>query len=112
MTREMIREMEIINASKLYSEHEYNKIIFENGFIMGARWADDNHKSPWISVKDDLPCNHIELMHPIYYLETQHVVTNIQGHYYINRMVKYKGKWVWETGEPTHWMPIPELPKE
>ena len=53
----MIREIEIINASKLYSEYEYNQIDFENGFIMGAKWADDNPKSPWISVEDDLPCN-------------------------------------------------------
>ena len=31
-------------------------------FICGAYWADDNPKSPWISVDDDLPCNHEELI--------------------------------------------------
>ena len=83
---------EIIKTTQIYPEYKYTL------------------NTHWISVEDDLPCNHMELMHPMYYLETQYVVTNIQGHYYINRMLKYKGKWVWETGEPTHWIPLPELP--
>ena len=32
--------------------------LVEKAFIEGAKWADNNPKSPWISVNDDLPCNH------------------------------------------------------
>lgn len=40
----MKREEEIANASIVYSEYEYNQIDFENGFIAGARWSDENPK--------------------------------------------------------------------
>ena len=78
-------------------------------FLEGAEFALENQ---WISVEDDLPCNHDELLHARYRLATQYVVTNKQGRYYINRMLKYKGRWVWETGAPTHWFPIPKLSKQ
>ena len=31
-------------------------------FEAGAKWADANPKSPWISVDDDLPCNHEDMI--------------------------------------------------
>ena len=31
-------------------------------FAEGAQWADENPQSPWISVDDDLPSNHQELI--------------------------------------------------
>ena len=110
MTREMIREMEIINTSKLYSEHEYNKIIFENGCIMGARWADDNHKSPWISVEDDLPYKHKELIieNRTITMITYHKTEVIMDNY----MFYENGKWEWIMGNPCYWFPMPKLPKE
>lgn len=37
----MTREEEIIQASKAYSEYEYNQTDYENGFINGAKWADE-----------------------------------------------------------------------
>ena len=37
----MTREEEIIQASNAYSEYEYNKTDYENGFINGAKWADE-----------------------------------------------------------------------
>ena len=40
----MTREEQIFEASKTYSEYEYNQTIYENGFINGAEWADDNPK--------------------------------------------------------------------
>lgn len=36
----MTREEEIIQASNAYSEYEYNRTDYENGFINGAKWAD------------------------------------------------------------------------
>ena len=37
----MTREEYICEASKAYSEYEYNKTDYENGFINGAKWADE-----------------------------------------------------------------------
>ena len=36
----MTREEQIFEASKKFSEYEYNQTNFENGFINGAKWAD------------------------------------------------------------------------
>ena len=38
----MTREEEIVEASKKFSEYEYNQTNFENGFINGAKWAYKN----------------------------------------------------------------------
>ena len=115
----MTRELEINNASQYYIRKEYNNkyIIFrkdiEYGFKCGAKWADANSKSPWISVENDLPCNNEELLSENY--RTKSVIVrfdnNLHGFCY---MVKVDGKWEWLNGIKglTHWMPIPELPKE
>ena len=36
----------------------------KNYFKEGAELVGNNPKSPWISVKRDLPCNHSELISP------------------------------------------------
>lgn len=48
----MTRENEIAIASCAYGNRG-SSVDFE----AGARWADANPKSPWISVEDDLPNN-------------------------------------------------------
>ena len=109
----MKREEEIANASIVYSEYEYNQIDFKNGFFTGAKWADENPKSSWINIKDYLPCNHEELLINNQ-KETKTVLVIVNGRIMMGSMYK-KRKWHWEnvTGiEPTHWMPLPELPKE
>ena len=78
-------------------------------FLEGANFALENQ---WISVKDDLPCNHEELSHSVFANITSDVVALRRGDIYLSRMRKLNGKWQWETYEPTHWIPIPELPKE
>lgn len=90
----------------------YEQSLMAAGFQAGAQWADDNPKSPWISVKDDLPCNHKELISPDDKRDTLHVVAVIRGHIIFSRMRKLEGKWFWENDEPTHWLPIPKSPKE
>lgn len=45
----MTREEEIFEASKKFSEYEYNQTNFENGFINGAKWADKNPNSRTIA---------------------------------------------------------------
>lgn len=86
------------------------------GFRKGVEWADKNPKSPWISVEDDLPCNHDELITTdgFYKKETVNVIT-LDSYEIIenNYMVLYDdGKWEWKYGaKPRYWMLIPKLPK-
>ena len=89
----------------------YEQALMATGFQYGAQWADANPKSPWISVKADLPCNHEELISPDDKRDTLYVVAVIRGHIIFSRMRKLEGKWFWENDEPTHWFPIPKSPK-
>ena len=76
----------------------------------------DYSKSTWISVDEDLPCNHEELIITgnYYKKETINVITIDKHEIIDNYMVLCDGgKWEWKYGvNPCYWMPIPELPKE
>ena len=78
-------------------------------FLEGADFALNNQ---WISVEEDLPCNHDELFINDDKKETKTVLSIINGYIMMSRMYKPKHKWHWDSEEPTHGMPIPELPKE
>ena len=83
-------------------------------FLEGAEFALNNQ---WISVEDDLPCNHEEFISRrlfSYEKETIHVLTLLpDGDIIIDFMVHDRGKWKWwSRHRPTHWFPIPEPPKE
>ena len=78
-------------------------------FLEGADFALNNQ---WISVEEDLPCNHDELFINDDKKETKTVLSIINGYIMLSRMYKPKHKWHWDSEEPTHWIPIPELPKE
>lgn len=82
----------------------------------GAELTNNNPKSPWVSVKNDLPCNHSELISPDKSSEnltvTEYVVAVVYGYKVLTRMYELDGKWYWETDEPTHWFAIPEPPTE
>lgn len=126
----MTREEEIWNAINnlqigAYNEDdqldndEYDGNDLQNAFYTGAKWADNHPKSPWISVKDDLPYRHFELLEPIptenFKGETISVlVIDNKGYSWFDYMVLYKNIWKWKylESEPSYWMPIPELPKE
>ena len=92
----MTREEQIFEEAERHSEYEYNQTTYSNGFIDGARWADNNPKSPWISVKRDLPCNHSELISPDKSSEnltvTEYVVAAIYGYKVLSRMYELDGK--------------------
>lgn len=49
----MTREEQIFEASKKFSEYEYNKTNFENGFINGAKWADKNPINVWHDTNEE-----------------------------------------------------------
>ena len=126
----MTREEEIWNAINNlqigdYNEDdpsdndEYDGSDLQNAFCAGAKWADANPKSPWISVEDDLPYRHFELLEPIptedFKGETISVlVIDNKGYSWFDYMVLYKNIWKWKhlESEPSYWMQIPELPKE
>ena len=69
-------------------------------------------KSPWISIKDDLPCNHKELTPKDYTVEV--LTLDDCNSYRVVRMWKFHDKWVWGLDDLpiTHWMRLPEPPKE
>ena len=83
-------------------------------FIKRDELADEHPKSPWISVEDDLPCNHDELLKSHKSYRKKSVIVrfdnNMHGFLY---MSKIHNKWEWydKIKGITHWMPIPELPK-
>ena len=85
--------------------------LIEKAFIEGAKWADNNPKFPWISVEDDLPCNHEELTHSNY---TDRVIVLARNEFpEVKFMYKVEeGVWKWITlKNVSYWMPIPKLPE-
>ena len=77
-------------------------------FLEGTKFALEN---PWISVDDDLPCNHEELLNAK--CQTKEVFILKRGGFPdVDYMLKIDGKWIWfEYKSPEFWMPIPELQK-
>lgn len=81
-------------------------------FLEGAGFALENQ---WISVKDDLPCNHKELLmiDNQQYSETLEVfATNKYSDIWTDCMINENDKWRWHDFEPDFWMLKPKLPKE
>ena len=69
------------------------------------------NKSPWISTKDDLPCNHEELVHSNY--TDRVLVLSRNGYSEVAFMCKIEDVWEWNTLiTVSYWMPMPKLPKE
>ena len=125
----MTREEEIWNAINNlqignYNEDdpsdndEYDGSDLQNAFCAGAKWADANPKSPWISVEDDLPCNYKELMRTREVREGTETVdvfaTSKSGIIWSDYMIYENGKWRWNGNyfNPDFWMLAPKLPKE
>ena len=97
----------------------YEQALIASGFEEGVKWADKNPKSPWISVKDDLPCNHSDLV--LTYNDTPFSTKRVLVRTDIHTLFLCEMKedddrgWIWNYSTKdkiTHWFPIPELPKE
>ena len=116
MTRE---EIEQLNEVEPYCfETDREEQWYRVGLQEGLSIADENPKSPWISVDEDLPCNHEDLIDKNFkgnFIKTLFVVVWYNNHEDLDCMISENGEWRWLSkfrNSYTHWMPIPELPKE
>ena len=84
-------------------------------FLEGAEFAIENQ---WISVDEDLPCNHSDLV--LTYNDTPFstkrvmVVTDIHTLFLCEMKKDDDRGWIWNYSTKdkiTHWFPIPEPPK-
>lgn len=102
----------MILQEKIKKEAEgYGKLA--PAFLEGAKFALENQ---WISVKDDLPYNHMELVCGTEVSEgtktTQVLALFIRyDGVWSDYMVYINGKWRWDGPEPDFWTPIPKLQK-
>ena len=81
-------------------------------FIEGAKFALENQ---WISVNEDLPYKHKELISTECDKETIHVLVIGKDVIAETDCMEYNGnEWVWQNilFEPTHWIPITKPSKE
>lgn len=111
MTREeQIKQAAESNLDVSFYTPQDGELLKET-FYIGAKWADEHPQSPWISVKDDLPCNHEELI--VGNLWTRETIVFNGDDYYFDRMSLIEGKWYWESNRRAKfWFIIPKLPKE
>ena len=81
-------------------------------FLEGAKFALENQ---WISIEDDLPCNHLELIcWPEIDEGTETFMVFARSKYgdiWSDYMVYKNGKWRWKDFEPAYWMVAPKLLK-
>lgn len=100
----MTREEEI--EKEAYRQEELVNMDAES-FIEGAKWADSNSKSPWISVNEKLPS--VEKNN----LSIKVLVVSTKGKIAFSRYDYDMEGWISPILDMvfTHWMPIPELPK-
>ena len=130
----MTREEAIIEAGIEYSIQNSPYCIGGDNFYERARelnrnksfeagviWADKNPKSPWISVKDDLPCNHEEMVHinPLdrFDQRTSWCIVSDGRFISMDRMYNFTDftdDWKWGTKlhNVKYWSPLPKIPKE
>ena len=111
MTRE---EIEQLNEVEPYCfETDREEQWYRVGLQEGLSIADANPKSPWISVEDDLPCNHEEMVQTDFTDRVLVLTRNGCPELEVANMCVIEGKWEWNTlTTVSYWMPIPELPKE
>ena len=112
--KNMTREEEIDNAKTAFYERVLEDDYYydpRDCFEEGAKWADSHPKSPWISVDDDLPCNHEEMVHTNY--TDRVLVSSRNGFSEVAFMCIIEDVWEWNTlMQVSYWMPIPKTPKE
>lgn len=111
----MTREEQIKAAAKkttgLFS-YRNGYSTAEDAFIAGAEWADANQPNPWISVEERLPDRHPAKF--VNWSKEVFVAVKRGREYraYVDKYSHIYKTWGVFGDEVTHWIPIPELPKE
>ena len=84
-------------------------------FLEGAKFVLENQ---WISVKDDLPCNHSDLVLTYnnipFSTKRVMVMTDIHTLFLCEMKKDNNLGWIWNYSTKdkiTHWFPIPKLPE-
>lgn len=117
MTRE---EIEQLNEVEPYCfETAREEQWYNVGLQQGLATADANPKSSWISVDDDLPCNHKELMdgeHRTKQVLAVLIYTKDPSKTCVKVCAMAEScntSWYWQIGihyKVVCWMPLPKLP--
>lgn len=112
MTREDIKQLNVVEPYCFESDREEQ--WFKVGLQYGLEIADADPLLQWVNVKDDLPCNHKELLLNTGYHTVSVFTYKKGGACGIDNMIIRNGKWEWEAWKENYlyWMPIPELPKK
>ena len=115
----MTREEEIDNAKTAFYERVLEDDYYyapRDCFEEGAKWADSHPKSPWISIKDDLPNNPKYLKQPDY--SSWVIALTENGEVIPAQMIVMHGKWIWHSRfsgkheNIIYWMFRPKFPPE
>ena len=106
LTREDIEKLNDIEPYCFETEREEQ--WFNIGLMYGLDVADSDPISPWISVKDKLPPEEKDG------LSIKVLVVSTKGKIDFSRYDYDVGGWISSVLdiEFTHWMPLPEIPKE
>jgi hypothetical protein len=116
MTRE---EQMVKRAEEVTSRFSYRNgySTAKDAFIEGAKWADNNQPSPWVSVLEDLPpligsrgVSKAVLV-KVRDNMTGSIRTEIDYRFADDSLFRWKSEGLHAEGRftVTHWMPIPEL---
>lgn len=119
----MTREEQIVKRA----EEVTSRFSYQNGystakdaFIEGAKWADNNQPSPWVSVLEDLPPL-IEnrgfskaVLVKVRDNMTGSTRTEVDYRFADDLLFRWKSEGLHAEGRftVTHWMPIPELKQQ
>lgn len=116
LTREAIEQLNDIEPYCFETDREEQ--WFNIGLQYGLDVADSDPISPWISVEDDLPCNHEELVERKRWSKPVLAVlawneNPSERHIEICDMFAVNINWYWRIGGHHHvvyWMPLPKMP--
>lgn len=102
MTREDIEQLNVVEPYCFESDREEQ--WYNIGLKYGLEIADEHPKSPWIAVKDKLP----EIGQAVFIRTSK----STYGVSWIDYDLDWQGGVSYSPLIVTHWMPIPNLPKE
>lgn len=115
MTREQEIKQAIKNNLDVSNYSPQDGEMLKETFYIGAKWADEHPKSPWINVEEDLPFNHKELLYDtessIFPYTKPVLIRTKENAHELSYMYIHEYRWNWDydLDEVTHWMSIPEI---